>query len=93
MSFFYGNNPHFNYLKELKEKGEHHPDVIKARDIAVKNGLELNFGGNGTGVVGDLSKKDSQVSFVIKNMNQYGLEFDGGGNAFAVTDNTQLNNK
>lgn len=88
-----GNNPHFNYLKELKEKGEHHPDVIKARDIAVKNGLELNFGGNGTGVVGDLSKKDSQVSFVIKNMNQYGLEFDGGGNAFAVTDNTQLNNK
>ena len=83
------NGPIFDYLQKLQKDGANHPDVIKARDLAAKAGLEVNHGGNGTGVAGDIKNGES-ISFVVNNIARYGVEIDNGGSAFTVSDNTQL---
>lgn len=82
------DNPIFKYLQELKEHPTS-PALTQLAEKAQAAGLEMNHGGNGTGIAGDINN-GKEISFVVNNISKYGLEFDNGGNAFTISDNTKL---
>ena len=76
------DNSTIKYLQTALEHGASSPEAQKALEMARKDGFDAKFGGNGTGFIQD----GDTVSFVMKNMNAYGMEFDESGKGFSLVD-------
>lgn len=81
-----GANASIKYVQEAQNGYVN----LNTKSEAEKDGMIFAYGGDGSGIMGDIMDENKIISIAMNNLSDKGITFDGSGNAFKITKNTAM---